>query len=830
MAHGARLFSHAVDDRSTKTIHHLQSTIHQTLPVLRNYLRVALRALRRQKGYAAINVFGLTVGLACCVLIALYVQDELSYDSFHESASEIIVMATQSSSGGESRRDLETPYPLADALKREVPGVKQAVRTTRVESGEVKRKSQQTYTEEQGVFHAGESFFEMLFFPLVKGRAALGEPGTAVISKAMAEKYFPDENPVGQTLRVKKQSEEEHTYRVTGVARVPSKTFFNFGAVLSLPTMGYAESHADDWVQRRVLTLARLEEGISAKALEKRLAALTEQRYERLPDRYQYTFFTQPLPGLYLSDLVSVEGFRGEQRYLYIFGAVALFILLLACVNYVNLSTARAARRAKEVGVRRAMGAGRFQVARQFLGESVLMTGAAFALSLALARAALPVFNHLTGKGLSLFSAGAEFMLLLFGATLVVGLAAGAYPAVYLSGFRPTDVLRGGGERGRSAAWLRKGLVAFQFAVAVALIAATGVVYQQLRYTQTKDLGFEKEQVVTVEELPDGKGKALWREVLSHPAVRSASVVTAVPGQGVSDWVTVPANTSPQERTEEKSILIKPVVVDSNFVRTMGLRLAAGHGVSLERSSEAETAFFLNETAARRLGWTPEEAVGKPLSVAGTDGQVSGIIEDFHFASLRKEIDPVVMSLDSYERVFLSDLLAVRFEPGRTEAVLDHLQEQWAQFSAEPLGYTFLDREFAEMYRTERRLGRVFIAFASVAVLIACLGLYGLAAFAAERRSKEIAIRKTFGASTWQIVGLLSKQFLVLVAVGFAVAVPVAWWAMQRWLQDFAYHIDVGLWLFAAAGLVALVVAMGATSWQALRAARANPADALRDE
>jgi putative ABC transport system permease protein len=570
------------------------------------------------------------------------------------------------------------------------------------------------------------------------------------------------------------------------------------------------------------LTFAQLEEGASPEAFERQVASLAKAH---LGEDTKSRYFSLPMTELYLSDLVSVEGFRGEQRYIYIFGVVALFILLLACVNYVNLSTARSAQRAKEVGVRRTVGAGRFQVARQFLGESVLLTLGAFVLALVLARAALPVFNHLTDKELSLFAGHAGFTLLLLGVALAVGLLAGAYPALYLSSFRPTDVLHGGQARGRRGARLRKGLVALQFAVAVVLIAATGVVYQQLRYTQTKDLGFAEEQVVSM-NISEARGQyeAVKRAFTRHPAVQNVAASDGMPGSYHMRYGFVPDSTRPDD-----SMLAHIVEVDSDYFETLGIDLVAGRSFSPKRATDDTSAYVLSEATARELGWgTP---VGRDMPFMRRGGTVIGVVEDFHFTSFRKEISPVIFMVnrDPDEPASYSTV-AVRFQPGQTDAVLSHLEDTWTQFSEEPLDYTFLDQAFAEMYRTERRLGQVFTAFALVAVLIACLGLYGLAAFAAERRSKEIAIRKTFGASTRQIVALLSKQFLMLVGVGFVLGTPVAWYGMSRWLEDFAYRIDLSPWLFAAAGLVALVVAMGATCWQALRAARTNPAQTLKDE
>ena len=800
--------------------------------MLRNYLTVTWRTLRRNKTYTAINVGGLALGLACCVLIALYVQDELSYDNFHDAAGRIVAIGDESTYiNGEVARTLSIGYARAGALKREVPGVERVVRTTdprALNLGRVGRDSASA-AEEEGVFYAENGFFDVFTFSFVKGRpqTALAEPNTVVLSEELAQKYFPNGSPIGKTLHISKRG--ERTYRVTGVARSPEKSYLDFGAVLSFSTLDPEETQTSSFH-----TFVLLEEDASKKPLEKQLARLGEAHSDlRLLDEAR--FFALPITSLYLSDLVTSEGFRGEWRYLYLLGTVALFILLLACANYVNLSTARAAQRAKEVGVRRTVGAGRGQVARQLWGESVLLTILAFLLSLVLACAALPVFNHLTGKALSLFGVGAEFALLLFGAALAVGLLAGAYPAVCLSGFRPTDVLRGGVGRGRRGTRLRKGLVALQFAVAVALVAATGVVYQQLRYTQQKDLGFEKERLVVVtlpSALAGQRREILRRNVLAHASISSTTLASSAPAQYRIQVATHPEELSTQHQTSPREdLFLVTVDVGYDFVETMGLRLLAGRNLSRECDAGLQHAYLLNETATRTMGWTPQEAVGKPFSLpSDTMGTVVGVLEDYHNRSLRETVKPV--ALQAYKAVPASPhQLIARLAPGQIRAGLDHIEQQVARHAPDsPFEYEFLDEAFAQMYRTERRLGQVFSAFAVVAVSIACLGLFGLAAFAAERRTKEIAIRKTFGASARQIVQLLSKEFLVLVGAGFALAVPVAWYAMQRWLEDFAYRIALSPWLFAAAGLVALVVAMGATGGQALRAAHANPAEALKDE
>lgn len=493
--------------------------------------------------------------------------------------------------------------------------------------------------------------------------------------------------------------------------------------------------------------------------------------------------------------------------------------------------TARASRRSREVGVRRTVGAGRGQVAGQFLLESGLLAGGAFLLGLGLAWGALPSFNALFGTDLRFGWEVVTLLPVLAGVALVVGLLAGSYPALYLSGFRPTAVLRGSVAEGTGGAWLRKGLIVFQFTIAVALLVCTGVVYQQLQYTQEKDLGFEGEQVVIL-DTPQGQDEAFPNKISAHSGVLSASLAESVPGQfrlstgqAAGDVVSDPGVDS------DKSIRFYPAAVDTGYVETLGLELVAGRNFDPARTTDQTQAHLLNETAVRALGWTPEEAVGKPFDLDGDlDGTVIGVVEDFHTASLREPIRPVVIQLHPIERMSASKKLAVRLAPGSIGEGLDYIRSQWERFSEDAFEYSFLDEAFAEMYRTERRLGRVFAFFAGLAILIACLGLFGLAAYAAERRRREIAIRKVLGATARSVVVLLSKDFLVLVLLASAVGAPAAYFGMRLWLQDFAYHIEIRPWIFAAALGVALFIALATVSTQSLRAAWTDPATAIRQE
>lgn len=795
--------------------------------MLRNYLKIIARRLWRERSYAVLNLTGLAVGFACCLLIALYVYDELSVDNFHEGAERIVLVGTEGRDGARGQGSLATPYPLGDALRNELPSVEETVRVLWPGPGEVSVDGR-SFTEEEGVFHVEAPFFEVFSFPLLHGDPAtvLREPNTAVVTPAFAEKHFPGEDPVGKTFYSRRYG--EHEYRITGIAESREHSYLDFNVLLSFSTLGYADSHADLWGGRMFLTFAKFQEGTTPEQFEAQVEAVTQQH---LGEDRAMAFFAQPITGLYLSNLVSVDGFRGDWGYIYLFATIALIILMLACVNYVTLMTARASRRAREVGVRRTVGAGRGQVAGQFLLASVLMTVAAFILGLGLARVALPVFNTLLGTELTFSGAGVA-LVLLAAAALGVGVLAGSYPALYLSGFRPTAVLRGSASERLGGARLRKGLVVFQFAIAVALLVCTGIVYQQLQYAQEKDLGFQGEQVVVV-NAPRGQEEAFREEVRGHPSVVSAALAESLPGRfGLTTGGTAGELASAPGVEDDKRIPFQPAVVDVDYVETLGLDVVTGRDFDPEHPSDEERAHLLNETAVHALGWTPKEAVGKSFSLNGNpDGVVIGVVRDFHTAtSLREPIRPVVIQLHPVEGLSAWKQLVVRLAPGTIHEGLEHLQQQWARFSADPFDYTFLDATFAAMYETERRLGQVFALFAGIAILIACLGLFGLAAYAAERRRKEIAIRKALGATARSVVALLSKDFLKLVALAFVVAAPVAYVAMRRWLDDFAYRIEIGPDVFVLAITAALLIALATVSTQALRAAWTDPVAAIRQE
>lgn len=799
--------------------------------MLRSYLKTAARHLWHQRGFTAMNVVGLAVGMATCLLVGLYVQDELSYDTFHPQAERILAVTIENDFFDAPRRI--TPFPLGERLRTEVPGVQHVTRTQGDgDEHTVRRETdERTLARKQRVLRADSAFFKVFDgFPLHRGRAEglLDAPDDAVISATMAQAFFEAQNPIGRTLAVEDDSLRQYT--VVGVTEVPRNSSLQFDMVVPMPR----EASSQHWGMFLYHTYARRAAGVSSTQIE----AAAQQAVPSDAANYVGTISTLPLPELYLSDVYDADGFKGQPRYLYIFGTIALLILLIAAFNYVNLVTAQAEQRAREVGVRKAMGASRSQVVYQFLGESVLLSGAALIVALAVVGIALPAFNTFFDKSLSLTTARHGWALLNgIGVVLTVGLLAGAYPALVLSGYAPTRILRGASATSTgSGGWLRKGLVATQFAASAGLILGTIVIYQQLDYVQTKHLGFDGEQVVRVDlqDIPESRHAPLRRKARQHPDVVQATVGSAVPGGFGITFSHEPEDLSPDAQTSREEIQVHPAKVDTSYVETLGLRLVAGRDFGAVPSDGATQGYLLNEAAVEAFGWTPEAAVGKRFTLAQADddpmGQVIGVVENFHLTSLRSEITPVVLVQEA-EDFSSPGVLATRLAPDGISAAMDHLRSVVREVAPTmTFEYTFLDEKFAQMYRAERRLARIFAAFALIAVVVACMGLFALAAFSVRRRTKEIGVRKALGATAASIVGLLSTEYATLLAVGFVVGTPVAHIGMQQWLQDFAYRVDMGVAPFVWTAVLAVGVAGLSVSVHALRAARTDPATALRDE
>jgi putative ABC transport system permease protein len=790
------------------------------------------------------------VGLAACLLIGLYLRGEVSYDDFHEKGDRIYRVKQTTQREGESRASLYTPAPLAPTLVREQPAVEGAVRLYWLRRGARVKRGGETFYED-GFFIADSTFFEVFGFPLVQGdpQTALTAPYSLVISEKMADTYFGDgENPVGNTLTVKGSgyyTGGEKAYTVTGVARVPHRSHLQFNFLTSYATLrsavpADANRFEFPWRYHSYYTYLLLEKGAQPDALESQVSALYARHFPaEQAERYSHAF--QPIESIHLHSNTDAElQPGGDPRYLYILAAVALLILGVACVNYTNLATARAGQRAREVGVRKTVGATRGALAGKFLGEALLFSLLALVLALVLAvgmaRLALPFFSSLLGQPLAFsYAQNAEMLAALAAAGFAVGLLSGSYPALFLSRFRPTEVLRGGFRLGQRGALLRGGLLVFQFGVSVALVAGTFVITQQLDHVRTRRLGLDAERVVTIHardaldgEQVSSKYGAFKNELLQQTGVERVSAAgLELPYPVGRDMALGLAPEGVDTGNESGYMNVNMLSAALDFTETMGIPVVRGRDLSraVRRESEGgRMPVLINEAAADAFGW--EDPVGKTLDGLNDGLRVVGVVQDFHYQSLKAQIEPLVLRPLTYR----TSHVMVRVQSENLPQTLDKIESTWAQFSSAPFDYGFLDRRFDRLYRADERLASLIGGFSLLAVLVACLGLFGLAAYAAERRRKEIGIRKAMGASARDVVTLLSKDFLKYVAVGFSLAVPVAWYGAHRWLEGFAYHIEVGAGVFLLAGALVLAVALVTVGTQALRAARANPADALRDE
>jgi len=820
-ASGAAVEYRKVYWRKLKRHGQITPAIQHQITMLKNYLKVALRTIKRHPGYAFINIFGLAVGLTCCALIALYIQDELRFDRFHRQADHIYRVIAERGEGDDTHVSANTSYPIVPQMKADFPEIAAATRLRRTFQPIVQVGDEQF--REERFFVVDSTFFDVFSFPLLIGdpRTVLDAPDAVVITEETARRYFGDEHPIGQTLTYQ-TGNTPVDFTVTGVLRnLPPNSHVHFDF---LGRIDHLNGPFDRWqvfVQNYSFVL--LPEQAQVASLQAKLASFVDRhvRAELEPGEV-FNLFLQPLTDIHLySDLQSEVAPNGSITFVYLFAAIAFFILLIACANFVNLATARAMQRAREVGVRKAVGAHRLQLVRQFLSESVLLSLLSLLVAALLLWVAVPLFNNLSDRTLHL-----TFMhgLVLTGFALAMGLLAGLYPAFHLSAFRPAITLKGGTASGRQGVRARQGLVVFQFVISIALLVCTGTVYQQMQYVRGKNLGFDKEHIVVVpiDGRTGARAEALTRALEEHPNVMHASASMLIPSTQLWTY-------NVRRADQQEYIGTGFYTVDHAFVETYDLHLRAGRAFDPAQANDSTNAFMVNEEVVRRLGYgSPEAILGERLDFGdgSRSGEVIGVLANFNVESLHEPIEPIVFFIDQ-DFYYLS----VRVQAEDLASTLGFIQDRLATFAPHlPFDYSFVDERFDALHRADERLGQIFSVFAALAVFIACLGLFGLAAFTAQRRTKEVGVRKVLGATAPSIVALLSKNFLRLVAVAFVMACPLAYFAMRQWLNGFAYHIDLTPGLFLVAGGAALLIALLTVSYQAIKAALVDPVTSLRYE
>jgi putative ABC transport system permease protein len=804
--------------------------------MFKNYCKIAIRNLLRHKGISFINIFGLAVGMTCCLLIMLFVKDEVSYDRYHKDAGSIYrIVKDFVNDDGSRLPDATTPPALAPAMQNEIPGIEHV---TRVFPGWTNKFTfkygNKTFIEEK-LFRVDSSFFDVFSFTFVKGdpKSALEKLTNIVITESTARKYFGDEDPMGKII----DGTNFGSFLVNGVIKdVPENSHFHFDFLVSMRK--FAGNPDTNWDWYNFYTYVKLKRHTDIAAVEPQIQAL----YRRNVKEGTNIFYAQPVTSIHLTSQLKWElEPNSDKMYIYVFSIIALFVILIACINYINLTTARSSLRAKEIGVRKVSGAFKTSLVRQFLVESIFTALVSLGVALFLTALLTPVINQLSQKHLSLFAKENTGLLLIAAATsVVIGLIAGLYPAIYLSSFKPVLVLKGLKMPGGGVFNLRKALVVFQFTISVAMIAGTMIVMRQVSYIQKAKLGLNKDQVMIIESggafASVNNAEAFKNELMEMTAVKKLAGADGVIGG--QNWTnTVRAKGAGREQ------LLNFLTVGYDYLDVMGIDVKEGRsfskqymGDTLQNGEPGTTerksgSIIVNETAVKELG-IPSPAIGQEI-VWGEDAdttynlKVVGVMKDFHFTSLRNEIKPFAFVVEPPRE----SLITVKLQSNDLSNTIAAIEKKWSKHSPRrPLQYSFMDETFARLYRSEERFKKVFIYITSLAMIIACLGLFGLAAFVTEQRTKEIGIRKVLGASVHGLVSLLSKDFMKLVLIAIILAIPATWYFMRQWLQDFAYRINISWWIFFVAGAAALLIALITVSFQAIKTAITNPVKSLRTE
>lgn len=799
--------------------------------MIRNYLLIALRSFKKNKSYSFLNVFGLTVGISCAIIIFLYAYDELTYDHNHVRRDVIYRLNCTyflPNNGGAEEMAMGGPV-VAQMLVKDFPEIKQSVRIYPMTNSviEMPGTDERVY---QNLFAADSNLFQLFTFPFLSGNptTALKEPMSIVLSETMARKYFNKTNVVGETLYF---PEDSASFKVTGVIQdYPQNTHLRMDMIISFETLRAFHYSLETWWSFGYYNYVEVAPGADLKALNEKIRFISR---DYIADQEDGSGYHQEYALVPLSSIHLYSNLRGEiepnsrAAYVYLFLLIGIFILAIACINFMNLATARSAMRAKEIGLRKVSGAYREQLIGQFLSESVLLAFMAMILSIGLIYVMVPYVNDFTGKRLTLFG-NTIALQALFGITVFVGLLAGSYPAFFLSDFKPVETLKGNFKTGTKGNVLRKSLVVFQFTISIFLISGTLIVLNHLSYLRSMDLGFTKDHIVTIptHNVTNARQEftLLKNELEGVAGITGVTLTSQVPGVEMNNNV-VRIGWDEDAAWSDMRFL----AVDEDFARVYNLEMVTGRFFSKEFPSDETQAFVLNESGVERLGWnSPEEAIGQPLKWQDRKGRVVGVVKDFHFMSANVAIEPFIMIMHKKWSV---GYLSAKVSGQNLSQSLDQIRSVFVKtLSNRIFEYSFLDQSFDKQYKSEDKFVGIFTFFAGVAILIACLGLYGLAMFTAEIKFKEIGIRKVLGASTSSLIILLVREFSLLVTIAFIIAVPISYYGMSRWLSTFPYREDINPRLFLQAGVVSIVIAMLTVSYQSMKAARINPVDSLANQ
>lgn len=814
--------------------------------MFKNYFKVALRQLRKQKMYSVIKVGGFALSIAACVLIGLYIKNELSYDQNYPDKDRIYRLVGEYRVNGEIEHGLDFEAPLAPTMQGLFPQIESVGRIMpnslfyRAGSNEVRRSDLMENAHEDNFVYADQQILDILQLPMAYGTRtkALSQPNTIVISKRKAEKYFPGQNPVGKLLVL--NNETTKPLLVTAVMEnIPETSHLKpIDFMITLKGVEFYKGEQTNWDASNYTTFIKLKPGTDVHAFEKHMADVLFRNYMFrgvLKSNPQFgenllknsKLVLQPVADIHLKSY-DMPGFYayGDIRFVWLFGAIAVFILVIACINFINLSTAKSANRAKEVGLRKVVGSTRSGLINQFLTESTIYSVLSFAIGVALAAIAMPYFNILAAKSLTIPLFSWWFVPVILLSAVLVGVAAGLYPAFYLSGFKPVKVLKGSISSGSKGSILRNGLVVFQFTTSIILIISTIVIYNQTEYVLHKKVGFDKDQVVMIQgtnTLGDSTVKVFKSELTRIAAIKSASISDYLPVDGTKRN----GNTFYNEvhSNGDNGIDTQYWQIDDTYLQTLGIKLLAGHNFSYDRKSD-EQGIIINQNMVKQLGL--KDPIDKMITNGYGHYRIVGVVEDFNFQSMRQGVGAVALHFG-----LSPSIVSVKIKGADVQNTIQNITRLWKSFSPnQPIRYTFLDQEFANMYADVQRTGSIFTIFAVLAIAIACLGLFALAAFMAEQRSKEIGIRKVLGASIRSVTTLLSADFIKLVVLAIVIASPIAWWAMTKWLQEFniMYRITISWWIFVLTGITAIAIAVATVSYQSIKAAVANPIKSLRSE